>query len=81
MTDYEMICQESKSLSAEEQARVLQYIQQLQNSKGGGTPGREKPEHCPRCGGSSIIRFGHKRGKQRFCCRIAAGCSWLAAAR
>ena len=73
MTDYEMICQESKSLSAEEQARVLQYIRQIQNSKGGGSPERKKPEHCPRCGGSSVIRFGHKRGKQRFCCKDCGG--------
>ena len=50
MTNYEMICQESKRLSAEEQARVLQYIQQIQNNKGGGSSEREKPGHCPRCG-------------------------------
>ena len=36
MTDYEMICQESKNLSTEEQAQVLQYIQSIQNEKGGG---------------------------------------------
>lgn len=64
MTDYEMICQESKNLSTEEQARVLQYIQSIQNEKGGGKRETEKPEHCPRCGGNSVIRFGHKRGKQ-----------------
>ena len=68
MTDYEMICQESRNLSAEEQAQVLQYIQQIQSDKSGG-----KPERCPRCGGSSIIRFGHKRGKQRFCCKDCGG--------
>ena len=55
MTDYEMICEESGNLSAEEQARVLQYIRQIQNDKGGGKAEREKPEHCPRCGGSSVI--------------------------
>ena len=33
MTDYEMICQESRNLSTEEQARVLQYIQSIQNEK------------------------------------------------
>ena len=73
MTDYEMICQESRNLSAEEQARVLQYIEQIQNDKGDGKAEREKPEHCPRCGGSSVIRFGHKRGKQRFCCKDCGG--------
>ena len=36
MTDYEMICRESKNLSTEEQARVSQYIQSIQNEKGGG---------------------------------------------
>ena len=73
MTDYEMICQESRNLSAEEQAHVLQYIQQIQNKHSGGKAEREKPEHCPRCGGSSVIRFGHKRGKQRFCCKDCGG--------
>lgn len=73
MTDYEMICQESKNLSLEEQARVLEYIQRIQNEKGSGKTESEKPEHCPRCGGSSVIRFGHKRGKQRFCCKDCGG--------
>ena len=73
MTDYEMICHESKKLSSEEQARVLEYIQRIQNEKGGGKTESEKPERCPRCGGSSVIRFGHKRGKQRFCCKDCGG--------
>ena len=73
MTDYEMICQESKNLSTEEQAQVLQYIQSIQNEKGGGKREAEKAEHCPRCGGNSVIRFGHKRGKQRFCCKDCGG--------
>ena len=56
MTDYEMICQESKNLSTEEQAQVLQYIQSIQNEKGGGKREAEKAEHCPRCGGNSVYR-------------------------
>ena len=73
MTDCEMIGQESKNLFTEEQARVPQYIQSIQNEKGGGKREAEKPEHCPRCGGNSVIRFGHKRGKQRFCCKDCGG--------
>lgn len=73
MTDYEMICQESRNLSVEEQAQVLEYIRGFKNDEGGGKSEPDKPEHCPRCGGNSVIRFGHKRGKQRFCCKDCGG--------
>ena len=74
MTDYEKICVESRNLTGEEQAEVLRYIQNIQNGKGGRKEERqtvdsEKLPRCPHCGGESVIRFGHKRGKQRFYCK------------
>ena len=75
MTDYERICAESRNLSEEEQAEVLRYIQRIQGGKDGRKKERqtvdsEKVPHCPHRGGEeAVIRFGHKRGKQRFYCK------------
>ena len=29
----------------------------------------ERPEACPACGGSELIRSGHACGRQRWCCK------------
>ena len=74
MTTHEKICEESKALSADEQRRVLKFIEQFR----GGTQNeshsdqdmnsQKEPKPCPHCKSKNVVKDGFKRGKQRFLC-------------
>lgn len=83
MTNYDKICQASRELSAEEQIKVLQYIENLHNGNPNADhntadvaePASEENKIqrerkiCPHCSGRNVIKYGHKRGKQRYYCK------------
>ena len=83
MTNYDKICQASRQLSTAEQIKVLQYIESLQNGDGGvdrtssSEPETSSKENqvqqerkiCPHCSSKNVIKYGHKRGKQRYYCK------------
>lgn len=81
MTDYKRICNASKSLTPDQQQKVLEFIRKLQGSELNDScntsevitenKGISKAPlcTCPHCGGENVIRFGRKRGKQRYQCK------------
>ena len=82
MTSYELICQESMILSSEQQEQVLQFIRAFSSGNSGrpvcqtvdaSTSSDQKTDDyilpCPHCASTCVIRFGHKRGKQRYLCK------------
>ena len=83
MTNYEMICLESKTLLSKQQEQVLQFIRTLssgdevtsaentEDSRFSATPQQVESKllSCPHCAGTRVIRFGHKCGKQRYLCK------------
>lgn len=83
MTNYERICEASKHLTVAQQRKVLQYIQDLQQTlpeEIGGTMENElmsetkngsvsASSSCPHCNGENVIRYGRKHGKQRYQCK------------
>ncbi len=87
MTTHEKICEESKALSAEEQRRVLKFIEQFKSGTQNephsdqNMNSQKKSKPCPRCNSKNIVKDGFKRGKQRFLATTAGGLLLLQQAR
>lgn len=83
MTNYDKICKASQKLTAEEQLKVLQYIDNLHSgnvksssaeesaaeNKSEIEPESQEQRICPHCLGENVIKFGQNRGKQRYYCK------------
>ena len=53
-----------KTLSEADLDRIVSFVLGLVSAN---QPQQEKPD-CPYCGGTQIVKFGHRSGKQRFLC-------------
>lgn len=54
-----------KSLCASDLDRIISFVQSIISAN---QQASDRP-HCPYCGESQVIKYGHTRGKQRFLCR------------
>ncbi len=53
-----------KSLCKSDLGRILNFVMGIVSTN---EQSKEKPD-CPYCGNTHVIKYGHRKGKQRFLC-------------